>query len=209
VLGDVEVDLADLRGLVSVRGSLKAQSVTAHGTLDIGGPVDVSDTLSTEGETTLRASVRAGHVESRGALTIAADLTASRSIRSHGAVRVGGNVTTPRLDFDGRLEVTGGIVVTELSGRITGTSRATTIQAERVVVRRGGLAGRRATLEVLTIETKEAVLEGVVAEYVRADRIVVGPGCQIARIDGAVTGVHPSSHVGPVSRSPAPYGLTR
>ncbi|HEY6238897.1 MAG TPA: hypothetical protein VIZ68_06925, partial [Thermoplasmata archaeon] len=100
-------------------------------------------------------------------------------------------------------------VVVDFSGRLAGTSRATTLQADRVVVRRSGFRGRHATFEVRTIEAKEADLEGVVAEYVRADRIALGPGCQIARIDGEVTRVHASSHVGPVSRSPAPYGLTR
>jgi len=209
VLGDVEVDAAELHGLISVRGGLKARNLASDGTLDVGGPVDVAETLTTAGDASFGAAARVGAAETRGSLTVASDLTAMRSVRAQGAVSVGGNVIAPRLEFDGRLEVTGAIAVTDFVGRLKGRSRATTVQADRVTVRRGGLAARHATLEVLTIETKDADLEGVVAEYVRADRIVVGAGCQIARVDGNVLRVHPTSHVGPVSHTPAPYGLTR
>src|SRR5579859_7980742 len=41
VLGDVEIDAAELSGLASVRGAVRGGSVSMQGTLDVGGLVDL------------------------------------------------------------------------------------------------------------------------------------------------------------------------
>ena len=59
------------------------------------------------------------------------------------------------------------------------------------------------------IEAETVVLSGVNVGYLRANQIVLGRDSEVTRVDGAIVSCHPTSHVGPVSRSAAPYGLTR
>lgn len=209
VLGDVEVDQADLAGLVSIRGTLKGGSVTCSGTLDVGGAVELSGTLSTDGDASLGAAARAASVASKGTLRTLGGLSASAGIRSEGILEVHGGIAGPRLEFHGRILVDEEVAVADLLGTVRGASRARSIRAERVTVRRGGRLGTHGRLTVTTIEATEVDLEDVEVEYLRADRIRLGPGAQVARLDGTVTSQHGTAHVGPVSRSPKPYGLSR
>lgn len=209
VLGDVEVDEADLRGLATVRGTVKGGSVASSGTLDVGGVVELSGRLATDGEAEFGAAVRAGTVEAKGTLRVRGGLSATSGIRSEGSLEVRGGIGAPRLEFVGRIQVDEAIAAADVDGTIRGDSRARSIKGERVTIRRGGRFGGRGRLTVGTIEAKEVRLEDVELEYLRADRIVLGPGAQVARLDGTVTSQHASAHVGPVSRTPRPYGLSR
>jgi cytoskeletal protein CcmA (bactofilin family) len=209
VLGDAEADVAELEGLVSVKGALRGGSVSVRGTLEVGGIVEVSGRLDVDGESELNGIVRCGEWTSRGQARAMASVSATTSIRSVGNLEVRGLVTTPKLSFEGRVRVDGELRATEVDGTLKGESTLSTLRCDRVVIRGGGRLGPRSRLVITEVEAKEATLEAVEVEYLRADRIVLGPHAQVARLDGKVVQQHPSAHVGPVSRTPKPYGLTR
>jgi cytoskeletal protein CcmA (bactofilin family) len=214
VAGDVRVGDATSRGTLSVGGTLSAGSFRARGTLDVEGPMDV------RGPCTVRGSLRAG------ATVHAVDLDLE------GVARCGGAVTVDRVaSVEGTLEapqVNAGALRLKGSARIPGAVHATEVTAElketsvvgpitaRVVRLHAKLPNlvdkalfHERVVSVDRIEAETVELEGVKAAFVRSPHILLGRGCHVTEVEGTIVRQHPSSHVGPESRSPRPYGLRR
>jgi cytoskeletal protein CcmA (bactofilin family) len=208
VLGNVEVDSAELSGLVSIRGSLIAGTVTARGTLDVGGVVRVSRSIGGDGTLTFGSSLDGPAIDLRGSASVAGAIRSAGTVRWKGALDAT-EITAVRVEYDGRASIRGAVVATEVVGRLRGESTIGAIRADRVTITRPGRLFGGGRLEVLTIEAKEVELEGIHCQHVRAERILLGPGCQIAQVEGTIVRRHPSAHVGPASQSPPPYGLFR
>jgi cytoskeletal protein CcmA (bactofilin family) len=211
VLGDVEVEEAELAGTVSIRGKLIAARVHVRGTLDVGGEVRVAERLSIEGSGRFDAAVRAGALELDGTFQCAAPLTVDRLARWKGTLDVVGALTADRAEFDGRIAATGDLIASTLVGRLRGASHVEQVRSHSIVLTRPGLLPPLQTgkFTVVRIDATEAKLEGVEAEFVKSETIDLGPGCHIAAVEGRVLRVHASSHVGPESRTPKPHGMTR
>jgi cytoskeletal protein CcmA (bactofilin family) len=209
VLGDVDVDEATVAGLSSIRGNVTGGSVSASGTLDIVGSVRLTGGFHASGTTTVGKGLQAGEVDLSGAVSIRGPVQVQGRAGWKGSLELTEGLTADRVDFEGRGEIPGAVVAKELVGRLRGESKFGTIQADHVRITRPSRLFERSGLHVLTIEAHEVELEGVDAQYVKAERIALGPGCQIARVEGTITRQHASAHVGPASRTPPPYGLSR
>jgi cytoskeletal protein CcmA (bactofilin family) len=209
ILGDVDVDEASLSGLSSIRGNVSGGTFSAAGTCDIGGSVTLTGALRGAGTTTVRKGVVAAEIELSGSASISGPIQATGLVRWRGVLETTDDLRAGRVEFEGRGAVPGAVVAKEVEGRIRGDSRFGSIQADRVRITRPGRLFGRGQLTVLTIEAKDVELEGVEAQHVKAERVALGPGCQIAQVDGTITRQHPSAHVGPASRTPPPYGLMR
>jgi hypothetical protein len=59
------------------------------------------------------------------------------------------------------------------------------------------------------IDAESVDLAGVEVALVRAPKIVLGRGCHVTTAEGTIVSQHPSSTVGPESKSPPPFGLRR
>ncbi len=209
ILGDVEVDDANLAGLISIRGNVTGGSVAASGTLDIGGFVRLTGTFRTSGTTKITQELRAADLDLAGATSVGGAIAATGRARWKGTLETTAGVTADRVEFEGRAAVDGAVVAKTVDGRLRDDSRIGSIAADTVrLVRPTRLFGS-GHLEVLTIEAREAELEGVHAQYVKAEKVILGPGCQVAQVDGTITRQHATSHVGPESKTPRPYGLMR
>jgi cytoskeletal protein CcmA (bactofilin family) len=211
VLGDVEVETSQLAGLVSIKGKIRAQRFRIDGTLDSNGPVEVTGPLEVSGTALLTGPVQAGSLELKGAGKIAGPLRVAGTASWKGALEVLGDLTAGGVDFEGTVRATGDLVAPTITGRLKGASSVENIRTTTLTLTRPGLFPPMQTgvLRVVRIDARDARLEGVDAELVRAEQVTVGPGCHIAAIEGRLVSVHPSSHVGPESRSPKPYGLFR
>jgi len=209
VLGDAEADAADLSGLVSIRGSLSGGTVTTSGTLDVGGGVRLAGALTAAGTTTIGQDVLVHELHLSGSASVSGRVEVSGRCLWKGSLEVVQGVSAERVEFEGRGTIDGAVRAKEVEGRVRGVSRFGSIVADRVRIHRPGRLFGDNHLEVLSIQANEVELEGVHAQYVKAERIAIGPGCQIAQADGTISRQHPSSHVGPAVRSPTPYGLTR
>jgi cytoskeletal protein CcmA (bactofilin family) len=211
VLGDVEVETSDLSGVVSIRGKIRAQRFRVVGTLDATGPVDVSGPLEIEGSARLTGPVQAGAWSLKGPGKIGGTLRVAGTASWKGRLEVAGDLTASAVDFEGGLEASGDLVAPTILGRLKGPSTVANIRATKLTLTRPGFLPPMQTgaLTVVRIDATEVHLEGVQAEFVKAEHVTLGPGCHIASIEGRLLSVHPSSHVGPESRSPKPYGLTR
>lgn len=214
VSGDVEVGSADVAGTVSVGGRLSARALRSRGTLEVEGPVEVRELLSTRGNAHLGSTVHAGQLALDGDARIGGAVTVDRE----GTVR--GNVHAPSLtagllELDGSATIPGEVRALEVLARFRLRSELGEVRARRV-----RLFGRVSTLvdkvffrfEPVTVERVEAdsvELEAVEVAFVRAKEIVLGRDAHVTTLEGTVVRRHPSSSVGPESKSPPPYGLRR
>ncbi len=226
ILGPVEVDEADVGTMTTILGSLTAERFAAHGALDVQGPIDVRGRLTVDGALRAFDRLHAGDCE------VGERVVVRGPIEVDGRLRWRGPLTAPSLRavqviFSGGCDVAGRVDAEVVDGTLERPSRAEAIRAaavrirlpprplEKVVpppVRRLAddlLGGRSPLLTVLRIEAGEVELEGVDAEFVRAERIRLGPYSRVARYEGTLTAVDSSAIVGPASISPRPYGLAR
>jgi cytoskeletal protein CcmA (bactofilin family) len=214
VSGGVEVGTATVTGTVSVGGGISAGAFRMRGTFEVDGPVVVRDLLFARGNLHCESTVRAGDLTLEGTGRFAGTVTVERA----GTVR--GTLIAPSVSA-GLLELTG-------SATVPGAVRAAGVSADfrhrsslgAVTARRVRLYGRVPNLvdkvffqfepvRVDRIEADSVELAGVDVGFVRAKEIVLGRGAHVTALEGTVVRRHPSSSVGPESKSPPPYGLRR
>jgi cytoskeletal protein CcmA (bactofilin family) len=211
---DVRVDELRLNGRLSVGGRLSATRVRGRATLEVAGPVEVAESFVLKGSVRTGATVHAGSAEIAGSLRAPGSCTVDTSASIDGLVEVPGLVARS-------LQVYGG-------ARIPGTVRTDTLFARlREASTFGVVTGRSVQMygkvpnlvdkvffhecdvRVDRIEADAVTLEGVDAEFVRSPQITLGRYCHVTRVEGTIVRQHPSSFVGPESRTPPPYGLRR
>lgn len=209
VEGNVEVGELDVLGLLSVRGKLTVGQGQVSGRAELDGLTEVLGSLRLQGTHHLGSGLTAGELWVKGDCEVNGGVTVRGGFVSEGKLEVHGSVHANTLEFDGRL-VANEWIAERIHGRLReGSSRATTIRAPVVQILRGGWRGPSATLEADRIEGREVVLENVVCEYVWAERVTVGPGCHLAKVDGTIVRKDGHSVVGYESRSFPPPWLSR
>ncbi|MCI4357619.1 MAG: polymer-forming cytoskeletal protein [Thermoplasmata archaeon] len=217
VRGKVDADSVEVHGSLSVGGDLRAGSMRMNGPLEVDGIAHVDARAVLHGAARFAQALEAADLEIDGSLRARGPLRVSGDARWTGEVVLLAEARVGRFVGSGSLEAPGAITADRFSFEVLRPSTIGTLRASSVdITRPSALPFRipfigtdRPTLTVLRIEASEVRLEGVSAELIQADRIVLGPDCHIARVIGEVLAVDRSSHVGPESRSPRPHGLSR
>jgi hypothetical protein len=217
VVRDADVGRLDYHGTVSIGGKLRAAAIQGEGPLEVLGPVTIDGTATIKGTCRFDQGLTAGGLAVDGAIGVRGAVTVRELARLEGEARFGGAVHAGRLVGRGALTVRGALTAERVNFDVSRDSTVESITADTVQITRPsqppiripGLTPDPPTLTVLTIEAKEAILEGVSVEVLRADRVVLGADCHVARLIGNVVAADPRSHLGPESRSKPPYGIWR
>ena len=155
------------------------KQATLSGTTRLSGELVVDGTLSSKGQFAA-ASLRVG------------------VFHGDGAVIVPGNIEAGAVDV-----------------RIRGDSKFGPIRALSVRLIRSPpnpielVFGRSPESPVVRIEADRVELEGVDVAFVRCPEVILGRDAHVTELEGTVVRRHSSASVGPRSRSPRPYGLSR
>lgn len=209
-LGDLEAGVVELHGLASIGGRVAAERLRAEGTLDVARDVVVRSEATLRGRATIGTSLAAGDLAVRGRLTVRGPMTLDGEGRITGTLEVEGPLVARSLQFDGTLLVPGTIDCPMFTGRLRHRSRVGTLRSENVrLVRPSWPFGSTGHLVIDRIEAADVELDGVDCEYLRAERIRLGAGTHVTRLDGHVVRRHPTAVVGPRSWEPLPRGLAR
>ncbi len=214
VLAEVDVGEAKLSGQTAVGGAVSADQLRSGGTLEVGGTVDVTGSLVSAGFLRTRGAVHAGQADLRGVVHLAGDLTVDRSLTVNGSLRAPSVRATGFL-AEGALEVPGEVVASHVEVRFREKSHVGSVHGStvRLTVRPPNpiemVLGRALPVLVLRVEADSVELEGVDVRFVRAPEIVLGRNAHVTEFEGKLVRRHPSARVGPESRSPPPYGLSR
>jgi cytoskeletal protein CcmA (bactofilin family) len=210
VLGDVTVGHGDFQGFTTVGGRLTADQLRSHGGLVVSGATVVKGELEVRGNSEFGGPVSAGEFRAHGTVRMASALTVNGVATIDGVLQAVPSIAARGLTLSGGLHVDGIVESPTVVLRLRRRSRILQVHSQHVrIVRASPFAPREATLLVDRIEAVEVQLEGVDCEYLRADRVRLGAGCHIGRVDGTVLRRHRSAVVGPLSRSPPPFGLSR
>lgn len=214
VTGPVEVGTADVRGTLIVGGLLTADRLRSRGTLEVEGPVNVRGAFSSRGTLRAALTVHAIDLDVNGVARFAGLLTVDRTCAARGVLSAPA-LTVGVLRLEGSAHVAGEIKALTVDANLREASQLGHLTA-RTVRLRGRVPSlvdkvffHERTVIVERIDAESVNLTGVDAGLVRAQKIVLGRGCHVTAVDGTVVSRHPSSSIGPESRSPPPYGLRR
>ncbi|MGI0130163.1 MAG: hypothetical protein ACREDE_01700 [Thermoplasmata archaeon] len=219
VEGDVDVGSGSSTGLASIGGRLSAGAFRASGTLEIVGPTEVREELTVDGTVHLRAAVRCGTLDARGTLRCGAELHVDR------VLTVTGSIEAPSAEV-GLFALSGTAVVpgelralAAVRAQFRGDSAIGSVRARSAVLKGPPTAliptllrtvfGGSGVVHIGRVEADAVELSAVTVEFVRSPAIVLGPGCHVREVEGTIVRRHPSSRVGPESRSLPPHGLSR
>ena len=219
ITGPVDVDVLEVDGTLSVGGALRAGALTVRGPIEVAGPARIEGRAAIHGPARFAQGIEAGELEIEGALNVSNGLRVAGLARIAGDAVLSGEARIGRWAGEGALTVRGTIRAERFAFRADRDSRLGTLIAGSVTVQRPPPAlpfhlkipffgTERPTVDALRIECSDADLDGVTVEVLRADRIVLGPDCHVARAIGTLVRVDRRAHVGPESRSPPPYGIT-
>ncbi len=210
VVGDVRAMSVELHGLATIGGRLVAERLRAEGTLDVAGEVAVHGEIAVHGTALLGAGLTAGDLTAQGRLTVGGPIVLEGHGRLKGRLDAAGSLSARAFQFDGSVSVPGALDCPTVEGQLRRPSRIGVLRSENVRIVRGGFPpDARGSLLVDRIEATDVEIEAVDCEYLRAERIRLGPGAHVTRLDGEVVRRHRTAVIGPLSREPLPYGITR
>jgi cytoskeletal protein CcmA (bactofilin family) len=214
VLRDAIVGPAHLDGNVSVGGSLRADRLEGAMQLEVAGNVTVRDAIALRGELRVGGTLSAAEATVRGTLRVLGAVTVDRRLEVIGGTRI---LSARCAEFraHGVVEIpepvrAGAVVLHLADGSRLGGIEARSVRIESPVPNLfDTLRGRRSLVRVDRIEAETVDIAGIEVEFVHARDVVLGPGCHATTVEGTIVRRHPTSRLGPESRSPAPYGLRR
>jgi len=214
VTGEVDVGTAQVNGTLSVAGPITSDSFSCRGTLDVEGAVTVSGALSTDGNLRAAGAVHAQHATFRGTTRIAREAAVDGPVIVRGQFAAA-SLRATELRADGSVTVPGDLDAADVDVKIRRDGRFGTIRAHTVRLLRSPpnpiewVFGRSPPPRVARIEADRVELEGVDVDFVRCPEIILGRDAHVTEVEGTVVRRHPSARVGPRSKSPPPYGLSR
>ncbi|WP_276358338.1 hypothetical protein [Cohnella caldifontis] len=189
VNGNVSADDFRLNGVSTVRGSVETKSFFANGKLKVEG--DVS----------------ADQAEMDGLIDVGGSLTGHEAVLN-GYLKIGGDCEFERLRAAGGFEVGGMLNAGFVDIALYGQGKAREIGCESIRVRKIPKSRWKEALRNLfprwrpelltgTIEGDDLDLEHTVASAVRGNRVTIGPGCRIERVEYRTEyRKHPGAKVG-------------
>ena len=219
VQGDVDVGSGRATGLLSVAGKLSAETLRSHGSLEVVGVADVRDRCTLDGTAHFGAGLHAGALASNGTVRCDGEVRVDRELSATGVVEAP-SVRVGLFELSGSAEIPGDLVaLATVRARFRGDSRLGTVRARRVELHGPptgllptllrAVFGGSATVHVDRVEADSVALSAVDVGFVHAREIELGPGAHVTTVEGTVVRKAESSRVGPESRSPRPYGLSR
>ncbi|MDG0791864.1 hypothetical protein OMP38_14080 [Cohnella ginsengisoli] len=189
VAADVEAQVFNADGRIRVEGHLTANELDLDGTLDVAGGVRAS-TAAIDGVITVKGAYSGRRVRLNGMLTVDEDCEMDM-IEGEGAFKIGGLLNAGTIDL-------------KLQGR--GTAKEIGGESIRIVKGRTGawqsiwqrmLPSFAQELIVDLIEGDVIELDHATVKVVRGDRVAIGEGCVIDRVEYRTElRKHPSARIG-------------
>jgi len=125
-----------------------------------------------------------------GSARFGGNVLAADEVQITGAASIGGGVRTREFGSRGKFEIGGPIEAEEVNIRLAGSSRAPSIKAREIEVRRHE---RNGELTVESVEGEEVYLEATRAGSVKGHSVRLGPFCSVHTVEAEELEVHESA----------------
>lgn len=178
-----------LTGESTFSGDVDCVKLTQIGELEITGGLTVGE-MKLTGECEVLGRLKAGAIGGRGELTVKAGLRAER-VKFTGNVETDGDCEAGIFKMDGAFGIRGLLGADTVDVRMFGPCTAKEIGGSKIRVRRSRTrkllslvhAGGNSVLNAEQIEGDAVVLEYTEAAVVRGNRVEIGPGCKIGKVE--------------------------
>ncbi|MFB6498237.1 hypothetical protein [Bacillus haynesii] len=191
-----------IRGEGTITGNVECEKFSTHGTSELSGDANIKS-FSVHGETEIRGRLKADKARVYGTADVSEDADISDAAVK-GIINVGGNMAAETCDVKGALNVRGDCEAEDftLTGSldVKGLLNAGVIDIGlkygnssigdiggtdiKIVKKRGLLFNRNGGfLSAGTIEGDDIYLENTEARMVRGNRVHIGPGCKIEKVE--------------------------
>lgn len=178
-----------ITGEAELTGDTECRKMSCVGTLRLNGNLRTRE-LRLIGECRVGGSLDATGINGTGEISVAGGIR-GESVRLTGSVRVAGNLEAESIRLRGALNADGLVSADRLEIRMRGPSRIKEVGGGSVVVKQGRVAavkrmflgGVQESLTAELVEGDQLHLEYTQAEVVRGNRISIGPGCRIGRVE--------------------------
>ncbi|MBO9608544.1 MAG: hypothetical protein J7639_21500 [Paenibacillaceae bacterium] len=193
-------------GVGKVEGSLEAERFDANGVLTVKGSIRARE-LAVNGRLKVEGGLAAAHMRIDGIVRAEGDLSGDR-LELNGICTVRGDMAFERIDAAGTFHVDGLVNAGHVGIRLFGQAKAREIGGDTIRVGKTATARWKTLLRWVypkwhpelvadTIEGDDIELAHTIAETVRGERVAIGPGCRIGRVEyRSELRVHASSQVG-------------
>jgi len=180
VYDDLKID-----GVCTAKGDIEAKKLNIDGTATCEGSVTCEE-LDCDGVITIRGNVKAGKIDIDGVATIGGNKMEADRIECDGVITIDGEISADVIFADGFIN----------AKEIVGDSITINSKFKSVLFRL--FAPKK--IKVSSIELIEAttvVLRHTTAKLVSGQDIMIGPGCNIARVDcSGMLKIDPAACVG-------------
>ncbi|GAB6004759.1 UNVERIFIED_ORG: polymer-forming protein [Anoxybacillus amylolyticus] len=184
--GDIDCLEMQVQGNATVEGSVKANTVHIAGKGHVTGGIEC-EWMKVSGSVKIGEHVQCQEATVRGHGLVKGSCTAE-TVRVHGELDVGGDCSADRMEVEGHFTVGGLLNAGYIEVKLFGPSRAKEIGGETIMVKRQGSSLFKkwffpAELTADVIEGDIVHLEHTTAKTVRGNRVTIGPGCNIERVE--------------------------
>ncbi|REK74352.1 hypothetical protein DX130_17665 [Paenibacillus paeoniae] len=199
-------------GVGRVSGDVHAATAArVNGVLTVEGSMETPE-LKADGKLSIEGALKSGILHGNGIVKTGSHVTAD-SVKLSGILKAGGNVEAELLHLNGAITVQGLLNAGEIElGLSHVESRAHEIGGETIRVRRissnswkwlwkWAIPGSETRLVAGVIEGDDIQLEYTHADIVRGQRVTIGKGCKIGRVEYREQLTrHPGSEIGKEER---------
>ncbi|MBW5449380.1 hypothetical protein GE107_25465 [Cohnella sp. CFH 77786] len=193
-------------GVSKVEGDVQADEFRANGVTTVGGSLE-TETMRANGKLKIEGKLKAGKADIDGLIDVLGSLTGEEVVLK-GILNIRGDCELERFDASGGFEVGGMLNAGFIDIALYGHGKAREIGCESIRVRKIAKSIWKEALQKMfskwtpelqtgTIEGDDLDLEHTVASVVRGNRVVIGPGCRIGRVEyRSEYRKHPGAQVG-------------
>jgi cytoskeletal protein CcmA (bactofilin family) len=176
IVGNVKAQEIKVNGHSEIEGSVEADVVIINGQTDIGGNLSVKK-LKLQGKTDIGGSLAGDQLELGGVIQIHSDCEAEL-FALKGSFNIGGLLNAGTID----IHLYGPCHVREIGGEAINVKLSGWIHSLHKIIQ-SLFPGLEKRLTADTIEGDDIYLEYTTANVVRGNRIRIGQGCEIDRVE--------------------------
>jgi len=197
-------DSVNIDGVGKIISGVEARTFQANGQLKILGDLKSNEMLC-DGILGVRGNLQVSEGKINGMLTVDGTI-GGEHLEVHGVWKAKKDCEIERIETEGAFFVDGLLNAGSLEVRLQGLSKANEIGVESIRVRRPPdnkwnllrfIPKFQPELQAKVIEGDDLDLENTTAEVVRGNRVLIGPGCNIGRVEYRSELIkHPRAKVG-------------
>ena len=194
ISGDLDAELAEIRGSCKVEGNVIASLLKIGGAMKVNGNIK-AELIRAKGAFKVLGGVNADHFRITGATKVMKAITSSHEISVMGVLKCGSDVTAGNFTLLGVADIDGTLKASEFNADLSGRSTIRNLNADKIDVR---VKKKKRDTELISkkIIGQDIYLEATTAEYVEGDKVELGPGCMIGEVKAKSLEVHKKSKVG-------------